>query len=449
MFKIILLFTVTLLSGCASQSISYTPESLKGKGLLIGHISTSDRGRRISSGDWKLVINGEKYGGMSHQGYIGLPLPPGKYELEQLFKYTAASMGTVSRSSTSNLPIKAKFTIRKGEITNLGEVFLYTRKKGDNRYNIIFMDNKNDMKSYMKTIDKNLVAKFKNKRMHKADMKYVKKKDVNKIKRMAVSQTNQYNQYVMAGSLGSLAITKRNKKGAIKSIGFVKTNTFNRPHSCTFGKRKTACIVPYLSGNDKMFLADKTKYRFFKKPAQFTGGEAIMLKDNSIMWMNYDFTFYKTKDFGKTWKANTKYKKNVEMSFWDELGGNYKTPNIYEGKNGFYITAVSDLDSILHVNYKTGNVTKTSVPVKGDGIGEMVETAKGLYVRTDSRYIFSDTEIYFKAFNKSKWKKSTVPKSLCWRLKVKNYNAGSITVSCRDKMKFQTTNLADSWQKIN
>lgn len=450
-FKIIILLVAVLLSGCGAQNILINPETVQNKGLLIGHISSSPWFGGSGGGD-TLIINGKTYKGAFTNapvsGYFALPLPAGNYELESLYSRSGGSAGAVNIISSSTMPIKAKFAIKTGEITNLGEVFLLRQTQDSKRYNIIFLKNTSDMQAYMKRFHNDVYPKFKKKSFNLGNVKYVKKADVDHVRNFALKQSTKYNYYVSMGSLGAIGLTNRDSKGRVKSIKFLKTGTFIEPQRCVITKTKSACIIPGFVGNGKVFLSDKSRYHLSNKPPFNLGGQFVMLRDNSVLWMNSDFSFYKTRDLGKTWVANTDLKRNVHMSFWDEMSGSTKYPEVTQAKNGYYITNRAGDGSILYLTYKTDKVTKIKYPVKGQGLGEITETAKGLFARLDSAYYFSDTEIYFKANGASEWKKSIVPKSLCWHIKVKDYNAGIVTVSCRDKWVFQTKDLAASWKRI-
>lgn len=400
---------------------------------------------------WELSYNGKFIGAhIGRNGYFVTPLAPGSYELSELYHRSSGSIGSgLTSTSTSRMPLKTTFTVKRGEITNLGEIFILKRSKSSKEYKIIYVENDKDMKSYLKVFHKDVYSQFNNKPFRKSTKKYINKKGLNAVRNITVMQSPYHNQYVSVSPLGTIAITNRNSSGKIKSLKYVNTGTFNNPYNCKFTKTKTACIIPSFDKKDKLFFANKRKYVLRNKPKIFTGGNFHMLKDDSILWLDHNFSFSRTNDYGKSWKVNNSNKRVIEVrGFWDTFTKLARLQNVTDGKNGFYITSLSDIKNIIYSPYKAGKDIKIPIPADADGIETITETAKGLYAKTDETSYFSNSTIFFKAHNSNKWLKRVIPKSICRKIDIDNYAAGSVIATCRDNLKFKTNDLGKTWSQI-
>lgn len=442
LFKILLIMSVLLLSGCIRSSVEVTPESMRGKGLLVGHVSASNFGLGNFFRNGEVHIGDERHKDAYKDGFITVPLAPGKYEMNSLF---------VPRGNGgySSLPIKGKFTIKAGEVTNLGEVFLLFPKKTDNRYNMLYLDNNDDMQAFLRTKYADVYKLLQKKKFNRADVKYIKPRYVNKVREQLLSQTynDKFNHYMVVGALGGIGLYDRDKKGKVKSIKWLDTGTFIGPNDCQVLKKRAACIVPHQTKGDRIFLSDGVRYKFTKKPADFKKGKFRLLKDNSMVWLNDNFSYFRRSKKSNKWNAETAHEVALSGSFFDIYRFS-KTPEVYEIKKGFYIFSKLDGSPLLFNQYKSNKSVSLKKPDGKSGIGTLVETTAGLYASPADRTLFSDSEIFFRPKGKEEWEKREIKLTYCGAYKVANYKKDTLTMNCGSDGDFVLSNNGKSWKKI-
>lgn len=410
--KLIFLMMVVSLSSCIKQTVELTPESIKGKGLLVGHVSVSQNGRSKFFKDSVVIISGERYSAGMVNNFIRVPLAPGTYSMESLF--------TSYGNTTSTLPIKGTFTVKAGEVTNLGEVFLLFHASGKSRYSMIYLDNNDDMHAYLRSSYSD-VYKVLKKRFNKANVKYIKNKYVDKVRRQAISQSYSYNNYFFTGPLGSIALSNRDKKGKIKSIKWLDTDTYLEINNCAINNKKVACIVPHLTKGDRIFYSKAKKYKFYKKPSYLKNGRFEYVNDGSILWINNDHSIYRSRDGAKTWKLNYKVDKSLSSSI--------EGLKVAAGKSGLYVYAKGKGSIILYNKYKTNKFVSIKAP---DGVSRLrgvVETSKGLYTGLEWT-LFSNGYFFYKKHGTNNWVKREIPKIECMSIKLRDYKEDEVHIRC-------------------
>ena len=412
----LLLLMLTLIS-CVRPSVEVTPESMKGKGLLVGHFSASAYGRIKLLGNASARISGEGYSRAVKNNYIAIPLLPGNYEFENISNQVGNIINT--------LPIKGKFTIKAGEVTNLGEVFLMFKEKYSKRYRMLYLDNNDEMHGYLRSEYKTVYQGLKKKKFNKADVKYVTDKLMDVVRRVAIAQEPRYkgNRHYLTGPLGSIG-KKIYKKGKLTDIKWVDTGTINYIGNCSISKISLICIVPNQNTGDRIFYAKVKTQKFYKKPAGFKNGRFINLNNQEIYWVNDDMSFYHSKDRGKSWSENTKYRIHTPAP-----SSLMSRPGSFMSRKGVYFYSWEKDSTIIYSAYGSGKYKKIKPPVTGENIRGLVETAKGLYSSAE-RTIFSDGEMFYKAKDSGDWVKRKLPAAGCGYVRLTDYDNDRVEVSC-------------------
>lgn len=412
--KLSLLVMLITLTSCVKNSVVVTEESMKGKGLLVGHVSASgfSLGSFFKNGHVK--ISDETYSGALKNGYISVPLLPGKYEFNSLH----TTIGNLHKT----LPIKGGFTIKAGEVTNLGEVFLLFQRKVAARYNMIYLNNNDDMHAYLRSEYKEVYRSLK-KTFNKADVKFVDDKYIPNVRRQALGQTraSSFNKYVFTGPLGSIGISKRNNKNKVIDIKWLKTDTFEEINTCDISKKEVICVVPHKTKGDRLFYSKRKKYTFNKKPLYFDKGKFKIINDGSILWVGSDFNIYRSRNGGKSWVLNYKDKNINDAS---KMGLSFAS-----GKKGIYLYSKDQGTKILYSKYKSNKFSKITPPKNLSRLNSLVETSKGLYTGLEWT-MFSDDSLYYKKKGSNQWVKRVIPVATCQFMSVKNYKKDEVKINC-------------------
>ena len=418
MLRISALVLMLTLISCVRTSVEVTPESMKGKGLLVAHVSASGLGwgKMINYGSAR--ISGETYSNAIKNGYIAVPLLPGNYEFENISNRIANTINT--------LPIKGKFTIKAGEVTNLGEVFLMFKAKDSKSYRMIYLDNNGDMQSFLRTEYKDVYQSLHKKKLNNAEVKYVTDKLLGLVRKIAISQEPVYkgNRLYVTGPLGSIGKKVFDKKGKVKDVKWVDTGTLLNINNCSISKISLVCIVPHKTKGDQVFYAKGRIQKFYKKPKGFKSGRFVNLNNQEIYWVNDDMSFFHSKDKAKNWTSNTKFKVIGEGT-----SSLYSKPGVFMSRKGVYIYSGKKDSTILYSGYGSEKYQTIKPPVSGEIVRGLIETAKGLY-SSGEHTAFTDGEMYYKANGTNDWKKRRLPAAGCGYVKLTNFDKDKIEVRC-------------------
>jgi len=417
MLRVLAVSLMLTLISCVRTAVEVTPENMKGKGLLVGHVSVSNFGWGKSINFGSARISGETYPGAIKNGYIAIPMLPGNYGFESISNRIGNTINT--------LPIKGRFTIKAGEVTNLGEVFLMFKEKGSTRYRMIYLDNNDDMQGFLRTKYKTVYQSLHKKKINKADVKYVDKKLLSVVRKVALSQEPRYktNRHYVIGPLGIIG-KKVYKEGKLKDIAWVDTGTYQNINNCSISKISIVCMVPNMNTGDKVFYGKGRIQKFYKKPDGFKDGRFVNLNNQEIYWINEDMSFFHSKNKAKSWAKNIKFR--VESTDSSTI---FTKPSSFMSRNGVYFYSGKKDSSIIYSEYGSDKYEKIKSPVIGEKIRGLVETSKGLY-STGSYSVFSDGELFFKAKEANEWVKRKLPAAGCGYVRLTDYDNDRVEVRC-------------------
>lgn len=141
------LISVLVITGCSmSPTMELTPDTLQGRGILVGQVSSNSIGKEHFLWGAGLRINGKLYPYVIDRDRFALPLDPGEYELSKI----------EWRRQSGNLinyrwyPVSIKFSIKEGEITNLGMIVIASTKDMDNKFVVLYADNTEEMEGMIR-----------------------------------------------------------------------------------------------------------------------------------------------------------------------------------------------------------------------------------------------------------------------------------------------------------
>ena len=414
-----LILTLSLIS-CVRTIVEVTPESMKGKGLLVGHVSVSSFGwgKDINYGSAR--ISGEGYSRAIKDGYVAIPLLPGNYEFESVSNRVGNIINT--------LPIKGSFTIKAGEVTNLGEVFLLFDSVGSMKYRMLYLDNNDDMQAFLRSDYKEVYKTLHKKKLNKADVKYITKDKLSLVRKVALSQEPRYksNRLYVTGALGSIG--KKVFKGSkVTDVKWVETDTLSNINECGISKISLVCLVPHKTKGDRVFYAKARIQNFYKKPKGFKNGFFANVNNQDIYWVNDDMSFFRSTDRAKSWVGNNEFRIS-------NLGASsvYTKPGIFLSRKGLYFYSNKKDSTIVYSEYGSGKYKKIKPPVSGEKVRGLIETTKGLYSASE-RTTFSNGSLYYKAQGSDDWVKRELPDSSCGYVQLSDYDKDKVKVRCGGK----------------
>lgn len=210
------------------------PESLGGKGAVIVEVH--------GIGVWTYLmdvwINNHKQGDV-RGSYFAATLSPGEYTLNKLSRESSGPSGgyggvNVSLFNVKSFPVERHFTVRAGEITNLGELVLLLdpRTPDSKQFVIRTVDNTADARVFLQSHYPKLLASVKPEALTLASGDYVQGTDLEKLRvYIASTQAKQLRaSHYVTGPAGTFA-----------AVDHDRTGTPTRVHLIDFGV--TAGIV--------------------------------------------------------------------------------------------------------------------------------------------------------------------------------------------------------------
>lgn len=423
-----------ILNGCIATAPEINADAVKNEGLLVAHLGS----RSTNPGRTNVVINGEEYEFAIRDRYLRLPLKPGTYQFEKIVEKSSYRSGNITTNNTLTLPVKFKFTIQAGRVTNVGEMVFHFPSANSKKYISLYIDNTDEMKEFIKKSHPDVYATLRSKKFIKANVKYLNKKQIKAIRTLMLRTARISPAGYVEGNLGSFAKVIRDNKGKPKNIKFYNTGTFKKIGPCAKNKSRHICVVPHAKKGQILFNATRNKVDTNKLPTnkaialiQFVGDKDIIIATNQM-------EVYTSTNKGKNWTSHLQSKSEKPLK-------QKHHPRILFDSKGYYVYSRGEDAEILYRKYSSKATYKIIKPPEDEDLNIIYSTDKGLY--TDPEYtVFGDGAIYFQAKGQKEWQERIIPSSSCYNLKVLNRKSDKVAAKCSSTY-WITENQGKSWRK--
>ena len=429
----LLISLIIILSGCVGATkVVLKPSDLDDKGLLVVRIEGNNNSafrQALYSGD--AYISGEKYKNLISKNYIVLPLKPGNYNLEKIG--VARGMGssvTYGHRAYSQFPIKRSFTIKTGQVTNLGLIYAHFPNTEKMRYRAFSINNNKQIASYLRTEQPALINMIKGNNIKLAKAKYLSSAEIKKLRKtvaLQLANSKRFsNKNVVSGSMGIVAQIKRNSKKQVSQIKVLNTGTFDKVDDCRDNKFQFACVIPNVNGN-KLLTSDYSKDIKFKPlPNGIKAPTIFVLGKRYVLLVDGAFSLYESYNNGDSFRQNDSFK----------LSGSDKNDltiiNYYNKTKGLYVVAEKGKGAVIFKPHGAKTRFK-SLPIPdgitGKRLSHIYENNKGILMGPYPG-VFSSSEIYYLLNNAKKWTEVTIPSSSCYDVKVTDYKKAKLEMKC-------------------
>ena len=324
-----LLLLALLISGCGGRMHQHKleAEDLNGKGVVVARIMSTDWGFAVSR---NAVINGKKYNNVILKNYLIISLPAGSYSLDaiggQIF---LENMGSHTRYTFGTYPIRRNFSIKEGQVTNLGFIFASFGSQGE--YQLRNFDNSQSISAYLRKQHPQLYNALLSKNTNLAPASYSSISELEAIrKRITLQNASKifyHDKNVINGIVGALAIVKRDQNNKIVSIQLIETNTFDEIPHCGESKIRFACYIPN-SRKDRLLVGELAGNARFRDVPKGFSGRAVLYPfgKQGIIVTNYNLDLFVSHDGGRNFYHDNRFKLNrpVEYHFDIEFKSNAK-----------------------------------------------------------------------------------------------------------------------------
>lgn len=422
-----LLLLVSFLSGCIASAPIIDSDSVKNDGLLVGQITSTSIGRIMFYGDVK--ISGETFRKAITGAYIRLPLKPGTYEFEQISNVYSSTSGNLKTTTTTRYPVSAKFTIKAGEVTNLGKVVLYFPDPTGKKYKTILVDNVEDMQAFLRTEHPSAYNALRTKKFRKADTTYAGKKQIETLRTVMLARNvrsaSQSQYRYLTGDLGSLAKVTWNKQRKITKINFIETGTYENIGPCANENGRFGCMVAHPIEGRRLYVAGDKDLHARKLPTSEKNFQIKLIGKNDIVLVTNRMDIYTSMDNGKSWNAYTSSRLKDPLEYTAR-------PQFSFGRQGYYIYSKGQDATILYRKHGARSYEVIEPPKRGDYLNGLTETDKGLYAGPEFTMI-SNAQMFFRASGQNKWVKYEIPTSSCGRFEIIDRAKDRIAAKCSNK----------------
>lgn len=439
---ITVLSILVLVAACVSNDYKVDPAAMQTKGLLIGTLVKRDSSFQETEiplsiyGVANAKINGQLHKNAVRGGKIMVQLPPGDYQLESISKSSEStgSLGLgVELTTYSRVahPIKAAFSIKQGQVTNLGAIVVAYEDEG-RVLKSQFVDNSKDARTLLKRQYPKLYQSLSRERFALADEHYLSDAELFDLRKqmvLALPKSRLGGAYATA-DLGTIAKLGRNRKGELLGVDIIETGTLNNIWNCATFNHRFACVIDAEQGRlliqegrelvertinplasiVRLFLADQSTVVLVTEKMHI-----LTSTNNAKSWHTYsDFVW------DKPLKPNTflppAYLRSYDLRF-----------NL--GRKGYYLYPRRGDKALFYWSYGSTQPTKIPFPEKEDELQGLVETAKGLYTKPALTLLANGTA-HFLANGSNQWREISIPSGSCSDLKVLDYERDKIAARC-------------------
>jgi hypothetical protein len=308
MFRVGVPGVLAVLIGCTPLNIKSLPEdadTLGRKGLVVAEVHVVGG----TSDFMDVIVTGHPKGTV-HASYYAAALPAGDYTLESLSSLAGGSSGGFGGVSTTtnylSYPVNRNFTIRTGEVTNLGQLVLAPDRAHpqSKQFNAVFIDNSADAPALLKTHYPELVGSLKRGALVLAPGDYVQGEDLRQFRLhiASVLAGSSYSARYVAGPAGTLARVERDRNGKPAKVQLIDSGVIAGLYSGAEDRAHDR--FAYASSDGRLFVLRAGKIQQRPVPGGITPRNEIFLAGNSdVVIPTSQFTVYTSNDDGATWTS--------------------------------------------------------------------------------------------------------------------------------------------------
>lgn len=413
-------------SGCVSDSM-FSPEEIAGNGVLVAHIDLDPR-----LGSPEPALNGHKRAYDFSEGLLVVPLEPGTYELD--LRLTQA--GYVDRY----VPLKRKFTVADGRVTNVGLIVVNNSASGG-----IYFDNTADLKRQLTQKWPKLAAMA-----QKQDLTPQKTlgRDVLRMVREVFAANADAKLFnigahdrasFITGRIGTIA--KRETVNGKTRFRAIENDIIADLSQCSTLDERAACV---LSANSYLWFENGTVVER-PSPASKPMNSIHLLRGKGVAIIDTDFAIHTSLDSGRTWQTFSGATRP------DLLSAKYRhQTGIHRSETGYYLFPTSESTkntTLLYADNGSAAFRAIPLPNTADNIRAVRATKDGLYVGPEHTLASKD-QIHFYSERERQWHVRRLPVLMCSDLAVGNESAGHVEVLCADDAVWKSTDHGASWKRI-
>jgi hypothetical protein len=448
----LLTFVLSLLAGCASapQRPQLT-DSIENDGLVVAEVQGLGRLARRNHGD--VYIKGEDKRNnyvRLYDNYLVRRLPPGRYTMEEI-QQTSPERGT--GGMIVKLPVHIDFTVRAGEVTNLGQLLLIPDESDPQfrRFAVRAVDNSADIRHFLQAYYPKLNASISKDTL--APGKYSQGQDLQLLRRHIALKIGGYKssgvRYVV-GPAGTLARLERAPDGRIKNLRLLDS-------PITSGLRTQAEQQEYdrfgfISNDSRLFLINAGQVEAVTLPIDHPVS-LFLFRDRGVIITDNKFNLYTSNDNGRVWQHSS----GAFLDTSDEVPPPVNwictdcSPNllggIAEDGNGYYVYH-KDPARLVYATYDSAEYQPITLPRDADNIVTLTARQSGLFLEKRISVLTPATAhpFFVRPRGSTEWETRYKPKTFCDRLEFLDDTGQRLRLDCSGDF-YESSDGGVNWRR--
>lgn len=453
----LLTFLLSLLSGCISVPTNALtapqvlhlppairpelPESIGNDGLVVADVQ--GLGRLTYFGNAEVIIKGGKRAKL-YGHYLVQPLPPGQYAIEALRQTSGPgttfqqSGVTVMVTNFGTAPIKIDFTVRAGEVTNLGQLLLIPDENDARKKDFVIgaVDNSADMDYFLRTTYPKLHASLREKTL--APGKYMQAQDLQRLRRhiaLNLGESMASRARYVAGPAGTLALLDRDPEGSVTNVRLLDSPVraglqMQAEQPDRFG---------FITDDGRFFLVIGDQVEARSLPIAHPT-RLFLFRDRGVIVVDNKFNLYTSNDNGHNWQQ-------YAGAVVDDSVESWLTGGVAEDRDGYYVYR-SLPPRLMHATYGSAEYQPVATPKGAISISGVTERRTGLFLETNITAWLTSTPhpFFFRPVGSHEWETRYKPQAMCKNLEFLDDTGQRVRARCSGEV-YDSSDGGVSWRR--
>ncbi len=440
-----------LMSGCITPlnvgPVSASATALSsGKGMVFAEVHIVGQ---FTEG-MMAMYGGHNKGAISDDTYSA-ELPPGQYTLDSFARPSGGYGGsfngvTVTTTEYTSWPVQRTFTVRAGEITNLGEIVVVPHTLGSQsgEFNYVFVDNSADAAALFKARFPLLAASMHPESMQLAPGNYLNADQLKRLRVYIASQLSQKAPHLryVAGPAGTLAVIEHDRRKNSTLIRLIDAGT--TAGLTASGEDRTHDRFSYQTTDGRVFITRAGHPQLRSRPQGVDFHYPVYVAgDNLAILATSSFEIYASTDDASSWTRVVDRKEKADQPW-------------YHGDFGF----VHDDTMLLVFERSPARVMSATpdsprfenlqIPAEVKDIREITLLKSGIYLQPR---VFAWTEktpnpFYVRARSGGEWQVRHLPLGTCAAISFQDESGLKIRTAC-GQVTYTTTDGGEHWNVLS
>ncbi|MBT8305085.1 MAG: hypothetical protein KJP09_11490 [Bacteroidia bacterium] len=392
----------------------------------------------------KKKSNGGTFFTAGRDRFINIELTPGDYDF---FAVTAQYDPSIPKGKYLKIPMEGSFSIKAGEVTNGGMIFLVRENKQSFNIMTLKVDNTEDVKRYVHTYKNDYTGQI------NPAWDYLPKEKMDKmvnsfaavlIERESTAKRPRV-KYTYS-TLGIVLKMEKDSTGKVVDYKLIPTGTYQKIQKMSL--KKDGNILCVLENNNYLY-GDEDNLPFMPLPKTLASSpELHELNDSTFLMLDRNRNIY-TANKSFNWKEHLQFSEEYDESFFQARTTKTK---VYKGKDNLYIytTGIGKNRLLLKSTYDDFNFTQVELSKDIKKVPMVTETTNQLIIGPVMKLNVSAKRpayIYVKDRNDNNWEELPLPFGDCFGFAPDRKDDTVFFTKCTESQWHKSIDGGKTWEK--